>query len=508
MSKLVDDMLSFFQDVKTLGSPNRVKEDLVIRSMGIEGLELFEDAAEAEITFLNSSRMLQRELEQLKVKFTGAKDLEYCPELDRFLNYANFIRSALSKVPRSRLDDEVRDLLKSKHQDATKSQLDIMALRSKLKLKSFQPNQKQLEMKPFYELAADFCKYNPRVSVYILKNWKVLYKNNDEGQLPPPTTVPDGVEMCGENFVTQDFKNMAKPEQGCYNSDIAKSREIRTRPERSVPVPKKFVTALLTELVENTKEENLKPVIEILFTGDIVPLTNPNCTNIAVTTFRNNVQNSLKLSHRHAIETISKEVEFGERGSIGSVVWSNLYGTYGETYHLDMILAQMQEAAAVAPSPEIGHARGPFEVSLLNALLDAFPGGPESAAIRSSMEALTLYSQYTGTAPDKGIALKDPSSLLRVQSVDTSAVKLLNDTTGYRVVFPVLSPGEEPEKDVHVIAHQILNPYLLDVYHRSDEMKGALQRAWEQYVDLKQAIVTIGEQLQTSNIKSQPFRFE
>jgi hypothetical protein len=249
-------------------------------------------------------------------------------------------------------------------------------------------------------------------------------------------------------------------------------------------------------------------VIEILFTGDIVPLTNPNCTNIAVTTFRNNVQNSLKLSHRHAIETISKEVEFGDRGSIGSVVWSNLYGTYGETYHLDMILTQMQEAAAVAPSPEIGHARGPFEVSLLNALLDAFPGGPESAAIRSSMEALTLYSQYTGTAPDKGIALKDPSSLLRVQSVDTSAVKLLNDTTGYRVVFPVLSPGEEPEKDVHVIAHQILNPYLLDVYHRSDEMKGALQRAWEQYVDLKQAIVTIGEQLQTSNIKSQPFRFE
>lgn len=492
MSKLVDEMILFFQKVRVLDSPGRIKENLVLRAAEIEGLKGFEEAADAELQFVNASKMLDRELKQLRIKFEKG-DEQYCPELDRFLMYAKMVRAELAQVPRSLLDPDLKELLETKHQEAIKSQLELLDLKSQVRIVDVDMVSQVAPMKPFHEVTAEFCRTNQRMKAYILRKWLVMSTNpsaaNAANSAEPPIDIKEDVEMIDvDKFVSREWY-ITQAAKG-YRSDTVTIEKVeeasKNRVKRVRATNQKYAKSVLETMVEQTQfdssgQPTLVITINVLFAKDID--LDAEVTDGDIDTIKTKVTGELKKSFRHALEA-AQDVKFGDTHGTNNLAtnhWQELFTKKGETYHLGLIVKRCLARAGKAPDPPRQQSRGIFEVEVLVALRDKVNAEAKAeAAVNSSIEALTLFSEFANTVPDKAMMLKDPSTLLRIQGLDTSNVKQLSDKTGYRVLFPVLNSDETPD-GVHLVAHQILNPYLLDIMHRSKEMQSALNNAWDVY---------------------------
>lgn len=527
MSKLVDEMIAFFKNVKTLDTPARIKENLVLRAAEIKGLKGFEAAADAELNFMRVTKQLSDELNLLKIRFeAGGGDMQYCPELDRFLMYAKMVRAELSQISGTLLDPDLRALLSTKRDEAIASQLALLNLQAQRKVVDVDQQSQIVPPRPFWEVASEFCKTNQTMRGFIRSKWVKLTKTGQSSAVAT-AEVPDQyegdvevVEGSGSTFFfvsekwfnEQTIRNFTLAE--CTLEKIQQSARIRMK--RAQGVNRKYALAVLGYAIEkfdlsgsNVADETA--LCELLF-KDPSASVDPILKAGTPTSYAPQVQKEAKKSHRHAVEKAAAVAEFvkTDKLKLDGQAWKDFYQKKGETFHLSDIVAKCLKAAVPVQESKRQPSRGTFEVELLYGLLDKISNSSSASeiakkAVHSSIEAMTLFSEFANTVPDRATMIKDPSTLLQVQGLDTAAVKQLSDKTGYRIVFPVLNVEDMPDS-VHLVAHQVLNPYLLDIMHRSPEFKKALERSWETFKEHTQGRQLVKETLQGNNpVKT--FRF-
>lgn len=491
MSQLVDDMLDFFDNAKN-NAPvaTSVKEDLIMRAAQVENqpFKQFEQAADEEIRFNRVCALLKDELEKLELHLENTDDVEYSPEVDRYMRWVQTVRSEMAQIPRTHLTDDLKKVLDQKRVDATRTQLMLMSLKP---VGSSGGIQKQgRRMAEWHIVVQEFLRENQNVRKVLCDNW--AKNNNADGKSEdfpeedrkdlllsnPPKWVGD-IETETNNG-KKTFTNQHWMQQRGSTNDISHLANDRKRYNTKVDV--RFVKDLLEDYIE---KPDLEKVTELF--GDVPDnfkseklVPSPKLEEKRII-----LRNALQKSHRHALE-VSTEMNIKQNSS------PILFTKRGTTSHLDVLLDKFiddEEAKNAVGGGKVDkkEKRAIFEVEVLRSLLAKVEKtAPEEereaakAAINSSIEAFMLYTQYAGTPPDQDKAFKDPASLLKVQGLNTSYVKSLSDKEGYRVVFPQLDMKEEP--DVHTLGHQTLNPFLLDKMHRSEEFKTALLRAAENYI--------------------------
>ena len=490
----MDDMLDFFENAKN-NAPvaTSVKEDLIMRAAQVENqpFKQFEQAADEEIRFNRVCALLKDELEKLELHLENTDDVEYSPEVDRYMRWVQTVRSEMAQIPRTHLTDDLKKVLDQKRVDATRTQLMLMSLKPVGASGGIQKQERR--MAEWHIVVQEFLRENQNVRKVLLENWS--RKQKEDGQFEeypeqlreelllsnPPKWVGD-IELFKTNDGEDRFGNQHWAQQMLSALDVSSQANIRKSFSKKVDV--RFVKDLLDRYF--FKDATLDKV-RSLFSN--VP-DNFNSEKLGsspeLKDKRIILKNAMQKSHRHALEVVST-ISIKENGSDISEWFKNR----GSTSHLDVLLDKFideEEAKAVGGGKvDKMEKRAIFEVEVLRSLLAKVEKtAPEEereaakAAINSSIEAFMLYTQYAGTPPDQDKAFKDPASLLKVQGLNTSYVKSLSDKEGYRVVFPQLDMKEEP--DVHTLGHQTLNPFLLDKMHRSEEFKTALLRAAENYI--------------------------
>lgn len=494
MSQLVDDMLDFFENAKN-NAPvaTSVKEDLIMRAAQVENqpFKQFEQAADEEIRFNRVCALLKDELEKLELHLENTDDVEYSPEVDRYMRWVQTVRSEMAQIPRTHLTDDLKKVLDQKRVDATRTQLMLMSLKPVGASGGIQKQERR--MAEWHIVVQEFLRENQNVRQILFDNWSK--KKNADGALEeypeedrkelllsnPPKWVGDieSIKQASKEI----FANQYWLKQNGSSADL--STYANTRKSYNKKVDVRFVKDLLEAYFFT--DANLDKVKELF--NNVPEYFNSEKLQSSPKLEDNRIilKNAMQKSHRHALEVVNTVPEIKQNGS--SI--TTYFQKSGTTSHLDVLLDKFideEETKAVGGgNVDKMEKRAIFEVEVLRSLLAKVEKtAPEEerdaakAAINSSIEAFMLYTQYAGTPPDQDKAFKDPASLLKVQGLNTSYVKSLSDKEGYRVVFPQLDMKEEP--DVHTLGHQTLNPFLLDKMHRSEEFKTALLRAAENYI--------------------------
>ena len=485
----MDDMLDFFENAKN-NAPvaTSVKEDLIMRAAQVENqpFKQFEQAADEEIRFNRVCALLKDELEKLELHLENTDDVEYSPEVDRYMRWVQTVRSEMAQIPRTHLTDDLKKVLDQKRVDATRTQLMLMSLKPVGASGGIQKQERR--MAEWHIVVQEFLRENQNVRQVLFDNW---IKTSDSKEFPeeerkklllsnPPTWVGD-IELLSVNgqqvFTNQKWNDPSGQTPNAFSS-YTNSRKAYNQ---------KVDVQYVKEILRNSKLE-IQNLINLF--GSVPTYLEKIKLESEPELNKMSVRNALQKSHRHALEDVSTAIT---RAHVdGKIELFTCFKDEGETAHLRVLLDRFIDEEETTKALDGKKAdkmekRAIFEVEVLRSLLAKVEKtAPEEereaakAAINSSIEAFMLYTQYAGTPPDQDKAFKDPASLLKVQGLNTSYVKSLSDKEGYRVVFPQLDMKEEP--DVHTLGHQTLNPFLLDKMHRSEEFKTALLRAAENYI--------------------------